>query len=194
MVGFCDEVWWSREALPAMHTFTPVDAPLHLIERTVPDADPTPKALACYGIVFRQQDHPLCQRDEMWLRFVLDRPVSDITIQYLEWVCERVQQRGKTALVLVWDNASWHTSKAVRSWLRTHNQHVKQHQKGVRLIVCFLPSKSPWLNPIEPRWVHAKRAIVEPASLLTTDTLCQRVSSYFHCTLLPPLAISTHVS
>ena len=25
---------------------------------------------------------------------------------------------GKTALLLVWDNAGWHISKAVRSWLR----------------------------------------------------------------------------
>jgi hypothetical protein len=28
--------------------------------------------------------------------------------------------------------------------------------------VCRLPVKSPWLNPIEPRWLHGKRAIVEP--------------------------------
>ena len=29
---------------------------------------------------------------------------------------------------------------------------------------AFLPSKSPWLNNIEPKWVHGKRAIVEPVS------------------------------
>ena len=177
-----------------MHAFTPVADPLRLIERTVPDADPTPKALACYGTVFRQHEHPLSQHDEMWLRFVQDRPVSDITIQYLEWVCERVQQRGKTALVLIWDNASWHTSKVVRAWIHDHNRRVKHDRKGVRLVVCFLPSKSPWLNPIEPKWVHAKRAIVEPTSLLSSEEICQRVSSHFHSPLLPPLAISTGVS
>jgi len=26
---------------------------------------------------------------------------------------------------------------------------------GVRIRVCHLPVKAPWLNPIEPKWVHA---------------------------------------
>ena len=33
---------------------------------------------------------------------------------------------------------------------------------GCRIRVCGLPVKAPWLNPIEPKWVHGKRAIVEP--------------------------------
>ena len=49
--------------------------------------------------------------------------------------------------VLVWDNASWHVSRAVRAWIRTHNQTVKRDGHGVRIVVCYLPVKSPWLNP-----------------------------------------------
>ena len=41
---------------------------------------------------------------------------------------------------------------------------VKQQGQGVRILVCYLPVKSPWLNPIEPKWVHSKRAIVEPTA------------------------------
>jgi hypothetical protein len=38
-----------------------------------------------------------------------------------------------------------------------------------------LPSKSPWLNPIEPKWVHGKRAVSEPDRLLSADELEARV-------------------
>ena len=43
------------------------------------------------------------------------------------------------------------------------------------------------LNRIEPKWVHGKRAIVEPARLLTAQELKQRVCDYFECELLASL-------
>ena len=48
-------------------------------------------------------------------------------------------KKGKAALVLIWDNASWHKSQAVRSWLREHNQTVKQSGACVRILPCLLP-------------------------------------------------------
>src|SRR5436853_5662213 len=42
--------------------------------------------------------------------------------------------------------------EAFRSWIRSHNQEVKQTGQGVRILACLLPSKSPWLNPIEAKW------------------------------------------
>lgn len=62
-------------------------------------------ALACYGVLWQegQPDDPV--RNEMWLRFVTGRPVSDITTQFLDWCCERLALSGKTAWLLVWDNA-----------------------------------------------------------------------------------------
>jgi hypothetical protein len=76
-------------------------------------------------------------------------------------------------------------SKQVKAWLREHNHTVLQEahigKAGVRIIPCWLPTKSPWLNRIEPKWVHGKRAIVEPARLLTAQELRQRVSDYFGC-------------
>ncbi len=76
-------------------------------------------------------------------------------------------------------------SKQVKTWLREHNHTVLQDTQmgkaGVPIIPCWLPTKSPWLNRIEPKWVHGKRAIVEPARLLTAQELRERVCDYFGC-------------
>ena len=60
-----------------------------------------------------------------------------------------------------------HVSKHIKTWLCKQNQtarNVAQTWKtGVRIIPCWSPAKSPWLNKIEPKWIHGKRAIVEPA-------------------------------
>ena len=117
----------------------------------------------------------------MWLRFVTGRPVSDITTQFLDWCCEKLSAQGKRCWLLIWDNASWHRSQAVRHWIRQHNQRVKRGAAGVRVVVCRLPSKSPWLNPIEPKWIHGKRAVSEPDRLLSAAELEARVYAYYGC-------------
>jgi hypothetical protein len=43
----------------------------------------------------------------MLVRFVAGRPVSQVTEDFLGWACGRLAAEGKTALLLVWDNASW---------------------------------------------------------------------------------------
>jgi hypothetical protein len=117
----------------------------------------------------------------MWLRFATGQPVSSLTTQFLAWCCDRVDGLGKQALLLGWDHASWHTSHEVRRWLRAHTHQVKQQGCGVRIVACRLPSKSPWLNPIEPKWVHGKRAVVEPARLLSAQELADRACAYYGC-------------
>ena len=130
------------------------------------------------------------RHEEAWLRFVDGRPVSAITTQYLAWCCAKLQTLGKTALLLVWDNAPWHVSQAVRGWIRDHNRAVKRTGTGVRLVTCSLPIKAPWLNPIEPKWVHGKRNVAEPARLLPAAELIARVCATFGCDHEPHLAIS----
>ncbi len=94
---------------------------------------------------------------------------------------------GKTALLMVWAKASWHVSHAVRAWLKAPNRRVKR-EGGCRIVVCPLPSKSPWLNRIEPKWVHGKRAIAEPDRKLHVDELQHRICAYYDCELLEPIA------
>ena len=117
----------------------------------------------------------------MGLRFGAERSVSAVTIDFLAWCAAQLAAQGFTALLLSWDNASWHCSQAVRSWLRQHHQQVKRGAVGVRIVVCQLPSKSPWLNPIEPKWVHGKRAVAEADRLLRADELETRVCAYYGC-------------
>jgi hypothetical protein len=55
------------------------------------------------------------------------------------------------------------------------------------LASCHLPVKSPWLNPIVPKWEHGKRAIVEPARPLSAHELADRVCTYMGCSHEPHL-------
>jgi transposase len=178
VLGFQDETWWSRLALPQAHAWS-ADEPLRLVERDVPKADPDRKALCCYGVLRGDTGG-------MLVRFVDGRPVSQVTEDFLAWVCDRLAGEGKTALLLVWDNASWHISQRVRARIRAHNLRVKK-SGGVRIVACRLPVKSPWLNPIEPKWAHGKRAIVEPDRLLTAQEVKDRVCVYYRCEQSQPL-------
>lgn len=188
-IGFLDEVWWSRFARPHMHAWQSEDHPVRLIEHSWTKADRDPKALACSGVLWQEGSPDDPERDQMWLRFVTGRPVSDLSTQFLEWCCERLAAQGKRSWLLIWDNASWHISKIVRTWIREHNQQVKVTGKGVRILPFRLPTQSPWLNPIEPKWVHGKRAVVEPNGLLSAQQLAERVCSHFGCSYEPHLGI-----
>jgi transposase len=187
LLGFADEVWWSRLAHPALHAWQEADHPVRLVAQTVARDDPAPPALACYGLLARSWDADQRRSEELWLRFVDGRPVSAVTIAFLTWCATQAQAQGKRAVLLIWDNASWHASQIVRSWVRQHNRQVKQAGDGVRLIVCYLPIKSPWLNPIEPKWLHGKRKVLEPDRLLTTAELVGRVCAVYNCPHEPHL-------
>jgi hypothetical protein len=185
-VGFEDEVWWSRVAQPRLRTWAEAHTPLRLQELEPAKTDRDPKALACYGFLVRRPGHPTA-KECMLLRFVQGRPLSAVTIDFLKWSCQKLARQRVKVLALIWDNAPWHISKVVRTWIRTHTQQAKGAGRGVRIVMCYLPSKSPWLNPIEPKWMHGKRAIVEPARLLLAHELADRVCTHFDCVHEPHL-------
>jgi transposase len=171
------------------------EQPLRLVEQVVANDDPDPKALACYGLLVRwAQGIGEPRHEAVWLRFVDGRPISGITTQFLAWCCGRLEQAGKRALLLIWDNASWHISQEVRAWIGSHNRTVKRTGQGVRIVTCQLPTKSPWLNPIEPKWLHGKRRIVEPDGLLSAHEIAERVCAHFECDHEPHLIIPEKVA
>ena len=178
-MGCQDAVWWSRLAQPNLHTWTD-DQPLPLVQNEPDRHAPEPKAVACSGLL-------RAATQGMLLRFVAGRPVSAVTTPFLAWLTACLAAEGKTALLLVWDNASWHVRQAVRAWLKAHNRHVKQ-AGGCRVVVCPLPVKSPWLNRIEPKWVHGKRAIAKPDRKLSVAELKQRICAYYDCELFESIA------
>lgn len=165
-------MWFSRLAQPTFSTWTQ-NKPLRLLHKERATGDRAAKALACYGLF-------LPEHDRMLLRFVAGRPVSSVTCAFLGWLAQSLTDEGVRVLVLFWDNASWHVSKEVRRWIRQHNRTAKK-TGGLRFLVCPLPKKSPWLNRIEPKWVHGKRAICEPERVLSPEEMAGRICRYYDC-------------
>jgi transposase len=177
-IGFEDEVWWSRIAQPKVRSWTD-GPPLKVQVLKSEDEDPDPDAIACYG--FYRYD-----TRKVTVRFVEGRPVGDITVQFLEWLCWGAVKEGKKTLVVIWDGPSWHTAEAVAGWVDDQNRRAERGE-GVRVDLCELPVASPWLNNIEPCWTHAKKAVMEADRKLTAAEITARVCEHFGCELLPYL-------
>ena len=105
-IGFGDEVWWSRFALPRLDAWQDAEHPIRLVEQRWKKEDPDPKALACYGVLWQEGTSHQPRREQMWLRFVTGRPVSALTTHFLDWCCQQLLKGGKTNWLLIWDNAS----------------------------------------------------------------------------------------
>lgn len=132
----------------------------------------------------------------MLVRFVEGQPISGTTCCFLDWLSTALScpiQRKPSqeesvgsvrvdirVLVLFWDNASWHVSRQVQDWVRSHNRRVKK-EGGIRLLICRLPVQSPWLNNIEPKWMHGKRATFEEERVLTLEETVDRLCKYYQC-------------
>jgi hypothetical protein len=118
VLGFVDETWWSRLAQPAMHAW-PAGSSMRPLAHALPKGAPDPKALGCYGLLRTDGDRVL-------LRFVQGRPGSHVTTAFLAWLARRRADERTRVLVLSWDNASWHRSREVRTWIHAHNQRAKR--------------------------------------------------------------------
>lgn len=170
-----DECWFSRFAQPEMHAFAPDGENLRLVER-VPEAGETKKAIACYGAMDQETG-------DRFFYFAGGQPNGAKTVAMLTELLTVARRKGKRVLALLWDRASWHKSYKVKRWIRQHNQQAKRQEDGVRLLTCLLPSKSPWLNSMEPVWLHAKRKVVEPDGDLTVNVLKERLCAHFNTTV-----------
>lgn len=173
-------MWWGRFAQPDLHAWAAEGEPTRLVEREPDKKDPDPKASACYGL-FREAG------GRTMLRFVDGRPVGTATCDFPARACGGLAAGGREALLLAWDNAAWHVSEAVRAWVKAHDAEAKR-TGGVRVVVCRSPVKAPWLNPIEPKWVHGERATAQPGRKSTADELKQRICDYYGRERLKPLA------
>jgi transposase len=76
------------------------------------------------------------------------RKNSDSFIAFLEHV---LSEYAHQKLILVMDNASYHHSAATQAALSLYAD---------RLLVLWLPTYSPYLNPIERFWLHLKQFTV----------------------------------
>ncbi len=143
---------------------------MRLVERTAAP-DETEKALACFGAV--RQD-----TQQTYLYFSRGQPNSEHTWLFIMGLLAVARQEKIRVVVMIWDQATWHKSKRLRQWIRSYNLEAKKIAQP-RLLTFLLPRKSPWLNPIEPRWVHAKRKTCQPDGDLTAYELKQRLAAHF---------------
>jgi len=178
VLGFVDEVWWSRLQRPRMHAWAD-GPPLKMHVLKAEDSDPDPIAICCYGMLRNDTKRVM-------VRFAENRPLSDTTAQFLEWVSQELHAEGKKRLIVIWDDASWHASRMVLHRLKKHNKRVRR-EGGIEIIHFELPAGSPWLNDIEHYYRHAKKVIVEPDRKLSAQETVERVCQHFGCPLLPYL-------
>jgi transposase len=87
---------------------------------------------------------------------------SGYTTKFLESLLKRFPGR----LLLIWDQARWHTSKAVKTFLADCD----------RLQVLLFPKRAPQENPMEDLWRHLKRVIAAnlERSLPVLKQACQK--------------------
>jgi transposase len=166
-----DECWFSRFAQPTAHAWTLPGEAVQLVQRE-PKRGEKEQALACFGA--RRQENA-----QVYLYFSPGQPNSEHQWVFIIALLALARQEGKSVVVLIWDNASWHLSHRIRQWIRAYNRAAKAAGEP-RLLVHGLPLKSPWLNPIEPCWVHAKRAVCEPEGDLSPTELRRRLCAHFN--------------
>lgn len=129
------------------------------------------QALACFGAVRHDTD-------EVLLYFSAGQPNSLQMWLFIIGLLALARAEGKRVVVIIWDNASWPKSADLRGWIQAYNWAAKGADEP-RLLTHLLPVKSPWLNPIEPRWVHAKRGVCQPEGDLTPSELRRRLCTHF---------------
>ena len=65
---------------------------------------------------------------------------------------------------------------------------------GARATLLVVNEKSPWLNPMKPKWIHGKRKVTEPERLLGAYELADRVCGVFCCPHYEHLSIPQEVA
>jgi transposase len=119
------------------------------------------------------------ETQEAYLSWSDGNPNSERMVEFLAQLMHHWTHKGKRFIVLLWDKASWHTSYRTRNWIRTYNRRAKRHNL-TRLIVCKLPTRSPWLMPLESIFGSIKHQILGGRLFNSIAALQAAVDLYFH--------------
>jgi transposase len=76
----------------------------------------------------------------------------------------------RETVYVAWDNASTHEEDEVEAVLRG---------AAGRLVLLYLPTYSPWLNPIEMLWRHYRREVTHCELFATIDALLEATATFF---------------
>ncbi|MBI6873427.1 IS630 family transposase [Clostridium aciditolerans] len=89
------------------------------------------------------------------------------TIYFLKYL---ISINPDKMVYVIWDNAKFHTSKAVREFLQFKDEEIS---------VIYLPRYSPYMNPQENIWNWLKSNLYKPAARKSIDELISDISDIF---------------
>jgi transposase len=81
-----------------------------------------------------------------------------------------VDQHPTDTLYVAWDNADTHADDEVEAVVRA---------AAGRLVLLYLPTYSPWLNPLEMLWRHFRREVTHGELFPTLAALLQAAQEFF---------------
>jgi len=82
-----------------------------------------------------------------------------------------VEKHSSGTIYVAWDNASTHQDDEVEAVIRA---------AAGRLVLLYLPTYSPWLNPIEMLWRHFRREVTHCELFETVKVLIEASYDFFH--------------
>jgi putative transposase len=83
-------------------------------------------------------------------------------------------------IYMVWDNSSTHADNEVEAVVRA---------TAGRLILLYLPTYSPWLNPIEMLWRHFRREVTHCELFESVKALLHAAQNFFDRYITCPEAV-----
>ena len=91
--------------------------------------------------------------------------------QEIAELLEALMEKHPDGTVYVaWDNATTHQDDAVEAVVRA---------AAGRLVLLYLPTYSPWLNPIEMLWRHFRREVTHCELFTTVQALVNAALAFF---------------
>lgn len=93
-----------------------------------------------------------------------------------------LEKHPHETIYLVWDNASSHEDNEVETLVRA---------AAGRLVLLYLPTYAPWLNPIEMLWRHFRREVTHCELFVSLQALVEAAQAFFErCNKMPQKVLS----
>lgn len=91
-------------------------------------------------------------------------------VQIAEFLKLLLEKHPHETVYLAWDNVNTHQGDEVEAVLRS---------AAGRLVLLYLPTYSPWLNPIEMLWRHFRREVTHCELFASVSQLLEAAHDFF---------------
>ena len=81
-----------------------------------------------------------------------------------------LEKHPESTIYVAWDNATTHAGNEIEAVLRS---------AAGRLVLLYLPTYSPWLNPIEMLWRHYRREVTHNELFASLHALIAATLDFF---------------